>query len=489
MADSYIIDVQKAGKSASEIFEEIFSQTCKQLSFIDTVESGKGGLKLLTLDEGQKAVVFSLGGDPKAISTEEHAASLVDRLVHQAEKWNATPLAMANVVDAQKITDDLAWKVGKAMGDRALHHGVGIMNGETAGLGSRVLSEANISGTMVALLNSNSRLRTTSVLPGYHEVRKVVFQSDGARIALFSDGTGTKLEFYERLMRYTLGLQDSLAMKLDDCLKRGATAIVVSDVLETNSTKIPLRMMESEAIRLSRSTGFKYILQPEKMIGRIRGYTDEAATYNLSGTVVCSIDEERLKNPMIPSPGDVVIAIKAKGPRSNGITPQREAMVRKFGHRYRGKQGARQLLEHLSTPSIVFYGALKELVDEGKITGFYHMSGGAYEEKLAEPLAKHGLYVEFNKDDGHRLFEPSWQELSLVGMTETSPRDSYGKFPMGNEGFAMAKEEKAKNVIAHLKKKGLDAQVASIVEKKQKATGVMIHTPAGNSFYFNGKAA
>jgi len=58
------------------------------------------------------------------------------------------------------------------------------------------------------------------------------------------------------------------------------------------------------------------------------------------------------------------------------------------------------------------------------------MSGGAFNGKLARPLAKHGLYVELDN-----LFEADPRELALAFITSPSIKASYGKCPMGNEAF------------------------------------------------------
>ena len=153
--------------------------------------------------------------------------------------------------------------------------------------------------------------------------------------------------------------------------------------------------------------------------------------YNLSGSVVSIIDEEQLRNPLRPKVGDAIVAISGKpNPRSNGITAKRKIMIDRFGLEWHTTPEGKDYIEYLGEPSIVLYPVFRELLDRGLATSFYHMSGGAYEGKLAQPLAKEGLFARLEG-----LFEPDRREEFFVEASGMSVRDAYRKWPMGNDGF------------------------------------------------------
>ena len=123
-----------------------------------------------------------------------------------------------------------------------------------------------------------------------------------------------------------------------------------------------------------------------------------------------------------------------------------------FGQEYQDTPEGREMLEFLAEPSTVLYPVFKKLLDENVATSVYHMSGGAYNGKLARPLAENGFYVHMEG-----LFEPDRREIQLSDAMNTATRDAYGKWPMGNDGFITTKDpDKA---IKMIKDMGLEAKV------------------------------
>jgi len=111
------------------------------------------------------------------------------------------------------------------------------------------------------------------------------------------------------------------------------------------------------------------------------------------------------------------------------------------------------------------------------------MSGGAYDGKLAKPLAREGLYVRL-----HDLFEPDWRELALAGVGLTSAENSYRKWPMGNEAFVTTR--KVGDVVQLAKQYGMKVkQVGKIERAKDGRTGVDLTACNGEDVYYSGTAA
>lgn len=355
-----------------------------------------------------------------------------------------------------------------------------VMNGELAILGNRINCDANVSGTMVSLLRKGSRRERGHFSDGSVFA---AFDPNGLAIYMNSDGVGTKTEFYERARKYTGALRDSLAMKLDDAAKIGARAKVVFDVVETKGN-IPVSELRETAALISQEMDLAYLLHHESVGNRLGGW-DEDAAFNVSGSAVNVIDEERLRSPLTPHEGDYIIAIRGKpNPRSNGITDKRKAMIKQFGDNWHQTPEGRMFLEFLAEPSTVFYPVFNALIEQGCATSVYHMSGGAYNGKLAKPLARHGLYATLEG-----LFDADWRELALGGFSFTSAEAAYAKWPMGNEGFITTSDpEKAMRIIATY---GLEArQVGSVEKTADGKTGIElvgIKGSGGKNVYFSGQ--
>jgi phosphoribosylaminoimidazole (AIR) synthetase len=248
--------------------------------------------------------------------------------------------------------------------------------------------------------------------------------------------------------------------------------------------------MEEHAKALGDRLGFAYILQNERMSGRLRGYKPGAPVMNISGSVVSAIDEERLRKPLKPSQGEFLIAIRGKpNPRSNGITALRKRMIELLGNDWHETELGKMFLEYLSAPSTVFYPVFRDLISKGLVSSVYHMSGGAYNGKLARPISKHNLIARIGYQPNSEiqdLFHPDWRHLALSHGTPM--QNAYGKWPMGNDGFVAVAEENTKEVLKVLESYGLEARVVGKFEAAEAGrTGVELKAFNGETVYFSGK--
>lgn len=480
--DQYIREIINKGDEGSALLAKICSPTLKNSPHIDIIHEGTNGLAVLRLSQDKLAVVHSVGGDPDEEDMRKYAGSLVDRLVFNSERIGSIPIAFANVIDVREINLDLVENLGNSLVQRANFFNLTILNGELAGLGDRVTVSANMSGTMISTIPRNSR--SNLGIFTYNGINYSVFDPEGKPIYMNSDGVGTKTEFAERSGRIHLPLQDSLAMKIDDSIKFGAMVKVVSDVVETNGFD-PIPMMKAEASLLGENLDFDYIIQHQNVGKRIRSYKEGVDALNISGSAVSVIDEFVLKNLPKPSPGEYLVAIRGNpNPRSNGITDKRIIMPELFGLDWHETEAGKIFLEFLEEPSTIFYGLFKKLKEDNLATSFYHMSGGAFDGKLARPLAKHNIFVKIVD-----LFPADWREYTIAGKQFTRAEVAYAKWPMGNEGFVTTSmPEKTVNFINNF---GLEGKMIGQLESAQNGrTGVelsSIKSSDGTNVYYSGK--
>jgi len=418
----YIMEVIEKGDEGSALLRALTARTLDH----DSVDVIGSGIPVLRLPTDHDVLVHSHGLSEPMRNTLKGRA-LVHELVKQALRLHAQPIAMANVIDSSSGDLDLLRVIANGLVGGAEHYGVAIVNGENAILGKRIIGDASVSGTMVSIVPKGV------FSPGRHRMGNVqfaVFDHDGKPVYMNSDGVGTKTEFYERSGRYPDALLDSLAMKLDDAVKIGAVARVVSDVIEMNGD-IPTRPLFARARRLSDRFDITYILQPVDGRYSLRGYSSTAPVFNVSGTVVSTLDEERLSHPLILKEGDTLVAIVGQSnPRSNGISKRRETMVDLFGTMWHETEEGKLFLPYLSSPSEVLYPVFSDLVSHGLATGVFHMSGGAFKGKLGAPIANQGLQVRIEG-----LPDPPWQDKAFVGFNGLSMEDAYSMWPMGVDGF------------------------------------------------------
>jgi len=476
--DRYIADVIGRGDEGSALLNQLTNPTLRNYEFVDVLEDGMNGLAVLRVPKDHLVAVHSLGGDPALLDSSDHASSMIDNLVKSAKKEGFTPIAFSNVIDARDGKTEEVRKIGEALRGKADEESLAILNGELAILGKRVNCAANIMGTMISLAPRSGDTKE-GIFLRKTGIPFAVFHPRSKPLYINSDGIGTKTEFYERAGKFTTAWNDFAAMNLDDTVKLGATAQVLSGVVETRKGRkdkgIPFNLINHHAKFTGNMMGLYSILHCSDVGERIRGYNDDWSTLNLSGSVVSTIDEERLRNPLRPSAGESLIAIRGNpNPRSNGITDKRKMMVHLFGERWHETPEGKLFLEFLAEPSTILYPVFTELIQRNLATSVYHMSGGAFKGKLARPIAKHGLYVNM-KD----LFLPDYRELALAGAGFTSAEVAYSKWPMGNDGFVTTKDPE--RTIRDIRKMGLEARVVGQLEMTDK-TGVRLEVPTTGEF-------
>ena len=488
--DDYIKNVIALGDEGSDFLNKRLAPTLKNSRLVDVLNPGMGGQRVLRVPEGRLVVVHSAAGEHHD-DLKSHAASLIDRLVVSAWAIHATPIALADVVDASTGARSDLECIAEGLVEKANYHGVAVLNGELAILGSDIIAkQANVSGTMISFVSKNVKLPIDSV-PGTFSnngIRYAVFDAGHKAVSINSDGVGTKVKWYEMIGEYQQALYDSVAMKVDDSAKSGAKVMVIADVVETTE-EVVLPVMEAKALDIGNKLNASYILQFVNAGNRLKSYNGRALGFNVSGSAVCVIDEERLCNPLKPSIGDYVVAIRGKpNPRSNGITSKRK-IINEMGSAWCQKSGAsewhqtsegKQFLEFLAQPSTVLYPVFMDLIGKGFASSVYHISGGAYNGKFARPLAKHGLFAQL-KD----IFSPDWREMAMVKFANVPLEKAYAQWPMGNDGFVTTSNPvEAMQVI---QKHGLEAKVVGRVESGRTGVELVgIKASDGKNVYFSG---
>ncbi len=495
--DDYLQQIEDK-KIGSSLLRRLTAPTLKNSSLVDVIN----GFPVVRVPEDKVVAVHSACGDSEILDPERHTKSMVNNLVFQAKTIGVSPVAFLNVVDASEGSVSDMEIIGTALASSADYHELSILDGEDALLGpDRVKAVANVSGTMISLADKQKFNRGVFT---QNDITFAVFDPKGKLVRGCADGTGTKPDFYARRaevsgnphMILNRANYDQAAMVLDDFAKLRGEAKVVSAVFEMNlqwySFFDILRMAEG----ISKDLGLAYILQLEHTGKRLCGHRDGMFAFNISGAAVGTIDEECLRNPPKPSPGEYLVAISGVlNMRSNGARDKRKAMIKAFGNEWHKLDKAVEVegekypvwnfLEYLTNPSIVLYPAFKELLDKGLASSVYHMSGGAYKDKLARPLAQHGLFAEVMN-----LFPPSFADIFFAQQLGNSLETCYKKWPMGNDGFVTTSDPDA--VIDILKKTyGLNARIVGKVESAVDGrTGVALANVKGSDgkpVYFSGR--
>lgn len=289
-----------------------------------------------------------------------------------------------------------------------------------------------------------------------------ILRVGGARIAITSDGIGTKIEIAERVGRFdTLGF-DLVAMVADDLVAVGAepfalSNIVDADDLDAATIDAMMRGLAEAAVRCGIAvTGGEMAC----LGSRVGGY-GSGSHVNWCATALGILPEGRepISGGAIVA-GDAVIALRNVGLRSNGFTLARTILDRSIGPLWHiGPAAAGRWGDLLLTPSTVYApGVVRVLRSGADIHGIAHVTGGGIPANLGRILVVRELGAELDA-----LFAPDPWVMELVRLGELRPADAYGEWNMGNGMLLVVPRRDVQRVVAELTRSGLEAKAAGAI--------------------------
>jgi phosphoribosylformylglycinamidine cyclo-ligase len=200
-----------------------------------------------------------------------------------------------------------------------------------------------------------------------------------------NDGVGTKLKLAIETGRHEGVGIDLVAMCANDLIVQGAEPLFFLDYYATGK----LDNEVAAAVVASIAEGCR-----QAGCALIGGETAEmpgmyaAGDYDLAGFCVGAVERDKVLTGESIRPGDIVLGIASSGVHSNGFS-----LVRRIIERQRWKldeplpgEGARRLGEVLLEPTRIYVRALLPLVQQGRIKGLAHITGGGLLENIPRVL-------------------------------------------------------------------------------------------------------
>lgn len=282
------------------------------------------------------------------------------------------------------------------------------------------------------------------------------------RIAVSSDGIGTKIEIAERMTKYgTLGF-DLVAMAVDDLAVAGIEPLAIANILDVNlpDPQTIDELMEGLA-EACKACGVIMAGGEIAQLGqRIRGY-GPGMHFNWAATAIGFVDPSQKEFDDSVIPGDSVIALASDGFRSNGFTLARRILEARFGdswHQVASEAGA-TWGELLLVPSRLYAPALSAGFREGlPIRSAAHITGGAIPGNLPRGLENSHCGARLDQ-----LWEPHESMLEIICLGNVAMRDAYEQWNMGNGLLLVVPEEAAQAWVTRLLENGQRAKVAGTI--------------------------
>lgn len=200
-----------------------------------------------------------------------------------------------------------------------------------------------------------------------------------------NDGVGTKLKLAIDSRRHRGVGIDLVAMCANDLIVQGAEPLFFLDYYATGK----LDNAVAAAVVASIAEGCR-----QAGCALIGGETAEmpgmyaAGDYDLAGFCVGAVDRDKVLTGSSTQPGDVILGLASSGVHSNGFSLVRRIIEQKGWNldERLPDQGDRSLAEVLLEPTRIYVRSLLPLVQEGRIKGLAHITGGGLLENIPRVL-------------------------------------------------------------------------------------------------------
>lgn len=294
-----------------------------------------------------------------------------------------------------------------------------------------------------------------------------------------SDGNGTKVVLTAAAGLYRYAACDLLAMCGMDQIRFGGYGAVFTNVLDVKKLDEPGTPRHQAFVELIEGLGD---VARKLRVVLFRGETaelpvcvtsenpDADVQFNWSGSMLGIYDRRRMITGDSIAPGMLIVALREKGFRANGISSVRKALAMRFGHKWWANPDAADSIRAAAEPSVLYDRFLQQLngwYSEGfrqmvKVHGIVHLSGGAFKGKLGHDiLFPRGLSAELD----HLCPPPQIMRncAEWRGMDDESVHDTWNG---GQGALLIVSADDLSFVLDEAEDWGVSAQVCGKVVKR-----------------------
>lgn len=276
-----------------------------------------------------------------------------------------------------------------------------------------------------------------------------------------TDGVGTKLKLAFLMDKHdTVGI-DCVAMCVNDIICCGAKPLFFLDYIACGKN-IPERIAS-----IVSGVAEGCVQSGAALIG---GETAEMPgfypvdEYDLAGFSVGVVDKSKILDPSTMKAGDVVIALPSSGVHSNGFSLVRKVFdVENSDIKSpRDELGGKSIGETLLTPTKIYVKPVLALLEQVKVKGISHITGGGFYENIPRSIPDGlGAVIERNAVRVLPIFDLIAKEGNI------SERDMFNTFNMGVGMSIVVAREDAEKAVEILKANGEDAYVIGKIENSE----------------------
>lgn len=212
-----------------------------------------------------------------------------------------------------------------------------------------------------------------------------------------TDGVGTKLRLAMDLKRHdTIGI-DLVAMCVNDLVVQGAEPLFFLDYYATGKLDVETAASVITGIAEGcKQSGCALVGgETAEMPGMYHG-----EDYDVAGFCVGVVEKSEIIDGSKVAAGDVLIALGASGPHSNGYSLVRKILEVSHADPLTVELEGKPLADHLLAPTKIYVKSVLKLIEEHDIHAIAHLTGGGFWENIPRVLPEGTQAV---------IDESSWQ--------------------------------------------------------------------------------
>lgn len=304
---------------------------------------------------------------------------------------------------------------------------------------------------------------------------------EGYMIEASTDGIGTKGIIIDAAKTHDMAAYDIVAMTASDITRFGGIPLIFINVFDTVS--IGNKGDEVSEAYKSAITGLGDVAKQSKIVV-LKGETaqmgdaigseikDSKTKLNWSGTMIGAYHKDKMITGETVAPGQVIIALKENGFRSNGISSVRKAFKEKFGNDWWKNPLASESIKLAAVPSVlydIFVNTIhgwfdKDFKPEIKIHSVVHLSGGALKEKLAKDI----LFPKELSAELFDLWDPPKIMIDCAEWRKIDDEEFYEVWHGGQGMLLIIDEADASHCIKRASDFNIEAKIVGKITKEIK---------------------
>ena len=307
---------------------------------------------------------------------------------------------------------------------------------------------------VAALVRSTATPDTLSELGSFGGLYRVPRDARQPVLVASTDGVGTKLKVAFTSGRHGTVGEDLVNHCVNDILVQGAKPLFFLDYVGVG--KLEPGVVEALVEGVARGCR-------ENGCALLGGETAEMpdmyapGEYDLAGTIVGLVEEDRVLDGRAIRPGDVLIGLASTGLHTNGYSLARRIVFERMGlgmdDAFPEEDGS--VADVLLRVHKSYLRALHPLIEAGRIHGLAHITGGGLVDNVPRILPK-GVDARF--DLGSWTVPPLFRVLQREGGVERD--EMFRAFNMGVGMVAVVAADGADAVVRGLRAAGEQAWIA-----------------------------